>query len=569
MAVVKLVVSLCFLILENVTASSPSCTSNQTLVEGDDPCPPWQTRNITTGVCECEKKTASDVVVCTDNPYQLTLHECYCMTYRDQILVGPCFYTCNRGSDTFKIRITVDSPCKLNDVMCARFERRGQMCGKCSSNYAPPVYSYTLSCVNCTTSNWGKYTAVSLLPLTAFFVFVVIFRISATSPKLHGFILFSQIVTYSSNMRAFGTVLPVKSKFTPTQKHLTQALLSFPDMWNLDFFRLFYTPFCLHPRTTNLDVLAMDYIPAVYPLLLIGLSYFLVLRYDRNARLVVWLCKPLVSLSIRFRRQWNIRNSLVDAFATFLLLSYVRILSVSVDLLLPVALYRQNGQQLPQLYLFNQGDVAYFSSQHLPYACLALFFLLTFTLLPMALLFLYPCSCFQVCLNRTGLSCQSLHIFMDSFQGHLKNGTKGTRDFRSFSAIHLLFRVVVYISLMFAYQVGSYASTSIIVLCFTAITALAQPYKRQTHNFIEVFCLVMLTFATLAFLPQSINNSPLKRKSLMLFNFILIVFLVMYQPTIVILLVKPWKLVSQVWLRMQLKIMTTLPNRQGYGRLLN
>ena len=49
------------------------------------------------------------------------------------------------------------------------------------------------------------------------------------------------------------------------------------------------------------------------------------------------------------------------------------------------------SQSLLQLYLFNQGDVAFLG-----------------------------CSSFQVCLNRTGCSCQSLHIFMDTFQGHYK-----------------------------------------------------------------------------------------------------------------------------------------------------
>ena len=116
------------------------------------------------------------------------------------------------------------------------------------------------------------------------------------------------------------------------------------------------------------------------------------------------LWKTFVPLFIRFRREWNIRNSLVDAFATLFLLSYVKILSVSMDLLMPVPLYAPQGHIQPQLYLFNQGDVAFLGSQHLPYACLALFFLLIFTLLPMLLLFLYPSSCFQVCLNHTGCS---------------------------------------------------------------------------------------------------------------------------------------------------------------------
>ena len=97
---------------------------------------------------------------------------------------------------------------------------------------------------------------------------------------------------------------------------------TFLGIWNLDFFRLVYTPFCLQPHTNTLDVLALDYLVAVYPLLLITLSYLLVLLYDRNVRLIVCLWKPFLPLFIKFRRQWNIRNSLVEVFATFFLLVY-------------------------------------------------------------------------------------------------------------------------------------------------------------------------------------------------------------------------------------------------------
>ena len=187
---------------------------------------------------------------------------------------------------------------------------------------------------------------------------------------------------------------------------------------------------------------------------------------------------------IRCRRVWSIKSSLVDVFATFLLLCYVKILSVSIDLLMPVLLYNQMGHTLPQLYLLNQGDVTFLGSQHLPFACLALFFLLTFTLLPMLLLFLYPCSCFQVCLNRTGCSCQSLHIFMDTFQGHYKNGN-GTRDLRFFSGLNLLLRVVVYASTVLNYQIESYAYTTVIICVLAISVALAQPYKKYIHNVIE------------------------------------------------------------------------------------
>ena len=467
-------VIICFLLTLTVKSSDVLSTSPQA---GDDSCPPWQLRDNSTGACLCKTRDIYSVVRCRNYPYELFLLECYCLTYwHNELATGPCVYTCHRaGGSGYFFNITVRSNSLINDVVCGAQKRRSQMCGECKPGYAPPVYSYSLSCVNCTTSNWGKYTAVSFLPLTAFFVFVITFRISAFSPKLHGFILFSQIVTCPLFMRSLEIEVP---SYPPMQKHLLQALVSFFGIWNLDFFRLVYSPFCLHPHADTLQVIALDYLVAVYPLILIGLSYLLVMLYDKNVRIVVCLYKPFVSLLIRFRRQWNIGNSLVDAFATFFLLSYVKILSVSMDLLLPVAVSGRNDR----LYLFNQGDVAYFSSHHLPYACLALFFLLTFTLLPMALLFLYPCSCFQVCLNRTGLSCQSLHIFMDSFQGHYKNGTNGTRDFRYFSALYLLLRGILYAFTVLAYVTFSFNYTIVFLISFTSLIALVQPYRKYLYS---------------------------------------------------------------------------------------
>ena len=471
----------------------------------NDPCPPWQYNS--NGTCICSWHQFHTLVQCKNDPYDLQLQRCYCMTCgQHKVLVGACQFTCTgEFYEELFFPVNTDNVSTLNYVMCGSHNRQGQMCGRCKPGYAPPVYSYSLSCVNCTTSNWGKYTAVSLLPLTAFFVFVITFRISATSPILHGLVLSLQMLTCPFIMRLLQVNFHDRDS-TIVQRNIVagKVISSLIGIWNLDFFRLVYSPFCLHPDTNTLQVITLDYLIAVYPLLLIGLSYLLVLLYDHNVRLAVWLFKPFVSLFIRFRRQWNIRNSLVDAFATFLLLSYVKILSVSVDLLLPVTLYDQNGNQLPQLYLLNQGDVAYFSNQHLPYACLALLFLFIFTLLPMFLLFLYPCSCFQVCLNHTGVSCQSLHIFMDSFQGHYKNGTNGTHDCRYFSALFLLIRLLVYFSFMFVYLSKSVAYTSAILLTFTVATSFIKPFKKPMHNITFSLSLLLLTLSFMFLLPLGI-----------------------------------------------------------------
>ena len=60
------------------------------------------------------------------------------------------------------------------------------------------------------------------------------------------------------------------------------------------------------------------------------------------------------------RQEWDIRGSQVQAFATFLILSYVKI---SFDLLTPVYLKTVDGGTLYQTYLFNAGDLMYFGSE--------------------------------------------------------------------------------------------------------------------------------------------------------------------------------------------------------------
>ena len=482
----KVLSKLTIWMLFSTVDSREQSSDNKSTPLRDDSCLPWQVRNRTTGICKCMLGNIQGIVQCRDEPYDLRLFECFCMTYyteTNQLLVGSCQYTCEREKNGYFFDIIVDSSLNLNEMMCSRYKRQGQLCGSCIAGFSPPVYSYSLSCVNCTTSNWAKYTAVSLLPVTAFFFIAITFRLSVTSPKLSGYILCLQILL----IPIIGSDIAHRGK-----SGFVFYGMEVYSIWNLDFLRLVYTPFCLQLHTNTLQVLALDYVIAVYPLLLIALSYLLVLLYDHNVSLIVCLWKPIVPLFIRLRREWNIRNSLMDAFATFFLLSNVKILSVSMDLLMPVPLYDPQGHIQPQLYLFNQGDVAFLGSQHLPHACLALFFLLIFTLLPMLLLFLYPCSCFQVCLNRTGCSCQLLHIFMDTFQGHYKNGTNGTRDLRFFSGLYLLLRVVVYASTVLSYQFGSYAYTTVIIAVLSVSVALARPCKEYIHNVIDS-CFLIVT----------------------------------------------------------------------------
>lgn len=509
-------------------------------------CPPWLTKSSDSKTCECEK-TLQGVVSCKSSPYSLSLYACFCMSYDNRtnlLLVGSCQYTCKTARGYYN-DITANTSSQINELICDKHKREGQLCGSCMTGYAPPVYSYSLSCVRCSTSNWVKFITISLLPLTLFYIIIITIRLSVTSPWLNGFVVCLQLTMSPPNLRI--------AQIAIKQHIYVPIMTSLGGIWNLDFLRLIYTPFCLQPHTQTLQVIALDYLIAVYPLLLIALSYLLVFLYDHNVRLIVCVCRPCVPLFVRFRRQWNIKSSLIDAFATFLLLSYVKVLSVSVDLLMPVVLYDNKQDTLDQVYLFNQGNMKYLGVEHLPYVCLALFFLFTFIFLPMLLLFLYPCSCFQACLNRTGCRYRLLHTFMDTFQGHYKDGTNGTRDLRFFSGLYLLLRVVVYASTMVAYQIGNYAYTSVIIGIFAVSVALVQPYKRHACNVIDACFLAITHILFITLVPLGFGRFARLEIALTILNAVLVPIPFCYVGGLVLWQIKSQGIVSKCYQTLHLK----------------
>jgi len=121
-----------------------------------------------------------------------------------------------------------------------------------------------------------------------------------------------------------------------------------------------------------------------------------------------------------------------------------KLLSVSIDLLVPTTVYDIHGKPLPNLYLYYDGSTKYFGREHLPFgitACLVLLILII--IFPLLFLCLYPHHCFQRGLNKLGLRCSMLLIFMYSFQGCYKNETSGTHDCRCFAGLYLLIRIAL------------------------------------------------------------------------------------------------------------------------------
>ena len=445
-----------------------------------DGCPPWFTNETE----EClPGPTLGGIIQHDLLTLQTTLLECYCMTEEDgSLVVGACMYTCKAVMSYYPLPCHVS---QLENFTCADLHRHGKLCGQCEDGYAIPVYSYDLACVKCENYayNWLKYVAVAFLPLTLFYILVTLFSISFTSPLLTALVMGFQIEGHPVQVQQFLSL--VKSGIMSHPK-LFKVLLSIASLWNLDFFRLYYS-FCLHPDASAMTIMALDYATTVYPVILIGVTYVMVQLYDHNFKLLVWPWKLLSVILKPLRRHWNVKTSLVDVFASFIYLSSTRLLVTSVNFLNPIRTftYQQgpDGQLATTYYLFNSPSVEYFGKNHLPFALLAMTLSFIFFVLPMILLCVYPFTFFQQILNKIGLNSLTLRTFVDVFQGPFKDGTSNTRDFRYFSGCLLFLPLIFNLTLSLTQSSIYYLVASVWILphspsCLPAL----QTFTSQLHN---------------------------------------------------------------------------------------
>ena len=444
------------------------------------------------GACACSHNSAGQVA-CHHNRSMIVIQPCYCMYYdstQNLSIVGHCYYSCYTGT-----RREITSSIQFNNDICSRYgdlNRRGRFCGQCSETYGLAVYSYQLfGCIPCQNygyKNWLRYFAVALLPLTVFYIAAVLSSFNITSSSFNGIVFAIQCVLSPLMVTTIQGGKILLSDYRTVLSEMKAATSIFCAV-NLDFFRLAYPPFCLHPDAKFFHIMSLDYLVALYPFFLIFMTFVLVTAYDKQYRLVVWMWRPVQRCVRWHRNTWNIRTSLIEIFATFILFSYVKILGVSVQILSFTATHDVAGNKLKDYYTLYDGAIKYFGPEHLPFALLAIAISSVFVVLPFFLLAVYPCRCFHKCLNYCRMRSQTLHVFMDAFQGSYRTEP---RDLRYFSVFYLLLRILLAMQFQFFTSMLMYLTSGILFISAAAIVALFQPYKVKVHNAIDIVLLLLL-----------------------------------------------------------------------------
>ena len=334
-----------------------------------------------------------------------------------------------------------------------------------------------------------------------FYFIILAFNINVTSSHLRGIVWYSQAVSMPSLVRIVLLTLSIENVQYLT---IIKALLAIHTLWNLDLLRSIIPNICLN--VTTLQALALEYLIALYPFVLILFSYFLIVLHDRRVKFIVTVWKPFKKVLTIFQKSWDIYTSVLDSFTTFFLLSYVKILSVTVDLLTPTRIY-QLSSNISSLGLYYSPSVPYFGNHHLPYAVLAIIIFTLFVIIPTLIFILYPCQFFQKFLSLFPINWHFLQAFVDSFQGCYKDGTEpGTLDCRWFSVPMLSIRLLLFIIYGLTPSIMYYIYGLIALLILLIAMINIQPLKKVNLHYpiADLMFTVLLTFTHIALLGRGL-----------------------------------------------------------------
>ena len=450
--------------------------------------------------CCCKHDAFGHLAKCFPDGYLMTRnHSGSIVTCYNDILVlgfGPYL---RKGStnDSYILPQQGSDLCNLTQSVCKKLDRRGTVCGKCKRDYTVSVNTYDLKCVPDKECNWFLTLLAVFGPLTIFYLIVFLFRINAAAPYISLVILLAQILSTRLVANVF------LSQYLTTSNIANKILISLYSVWNLDVLQVYMPPMCLGKHFGNLEVLAFQYLIALYPLILVLVTYTLAELHARQWWCVYWLLWPIVKLFKVLHISIDPMRSIMNTFATFVLLSVIKFTIVSVNLLAYVNLIDINGTVVARVPLY-EGDTQYFGPKHLPYAVLAIVVLLFCNVLPLLLLFLSPMRSFQRCLRSCCCSFKCVHFvntFLEVFQGHFKDRFSHHRDYRFVAGLQFLLRLIVLVDFSIILQPELVCLIAAIIFLVWAIVVLMfRPYKRELHNILEAMLSAFYVIASLIIL---------------------------------------------------------------------
>ena len=480
-------------------------------------CPPWFFYNSTIGLCQCFESLNADVR-CTDEGALLRFGRC--MTYQKETgvtTVSSCsYFVVDQFIDNVTQGLFIRLPnnvLDLNDYLCLPLNRKGEnQCSECFEGYGISLTSLGYQCSNCDGVWYGipLYLLLEFAPITIFYILILVYRPNVTKAPMTSYIMFSQLTFYSFILSA-QTRSVYRSQLLNKQMFDTvNTILAFYGIWNLDFFRYVLPPFCVSSRLKLIHVFLIDYIAVAYPICLIIITWIWIELTSRGFKPLVWISKNTHRCCVGVQLNLEKMRTVIDVFASFLVLAYSKLLLQSLTIIAPNTIRRANFTgDISDTTSSLDLSVNYFSSEHLPIAIFSIIISIVFVVLPILVLALYPFKAFRKMLRKLRLLGHreaAFHLFVERFYSCYRDGLDGGKDMRSFASLYFFLRFILVIfhqsSLELVGLSGPGVDDAEVVslflrILFTAsaavLIATVRPYKEAYMNNLDTLVLSTMT----------------------------------------------------------------------------
>ena len=483
-------------------------------------CPPlfdWVNTSDSSGYCACASKLLTGIY-CDQRNQVSSLVEGYCTFYDSkEDMVGtfwcPFLFPQHATSNgMFALPANVN---ELNSVVCGNLSRevKSPSCGRCINDTGPSVYSVGVECVSCSPTNVVYYIFLQYLPSTLISLLVIIFRPNITSGPMANYVLFCNlsVIYFRFNLWIF-----VKPHDAIT--NLAKTALTLSAVWSFDAL-LFVSPhLCISHHMEEFYTPLLELVATVYPFVLLLLTYAVIEMHRKNFGPVVYLWRWFSRVYVQLYRAWDPRSSMIQAFASLFYLSYAR-LSYLIWQAFEWSDVRHNKGKEHTRLLRIDPNVPYGSNKHVLLMTFSVAVAVFVFLPPVLILVVYPTSLYRKISHWISPKWRlRIKTYVETFNGRFKDGTNGTRDYRSLPGWGLLLfcpflvLLISIIAIIYGPQKQAFiaAYTTAIFLCVIAFFCIwQQPYKDRNSNTLTGGLLVLVSLLATVTVPspESENNA--------------------------------------------------------------
>ena len=461
----------------------------------DTSCLTWHYYNNATAQCEC-----GFWLLCSSDGNHVDIRIDRCATSSGQendYYVSRCPFAHTVNSTNRLYSEMPSNASQLDEVMCGPYNRRGLLCGECKDGYGPAVYSFDMTCANCS-SLWSRY-AISLylflefVPTTLIFLCFVLFRFKITSGPLLGYVLFCQTTIAVINSHysfIYDYILYHVSSFLRVLLDMSMTLSQF---WCLQFLKAIIPPFCISEKLTGIHVNMLNFVPAIYPLVLVIISCILMELHARNYRIVGIVWKPFEIILSKANITAATSDAVFHTFASFIFLSNISVMVTTNQVVNFVHVWNSTGH-FQKRVLYTDPTVQWNTS--VPYVLVATVILIIFSLLPSLLLCIYPTRLYRY-LSRFLSARKQLAItaFAEALHSCFKDGLNGTRDYRALAGAILIglpvFYAIQYLSVGNFFKGPSHITRIMLWMILACIVSYVKPCKSAVANISFSFHMTM------------------------------------------------------------------------------